>query len=182
MAENADANENSAEDVTATWKHDVAVAVASGIGAAVVTGIATFAVGQVTQSEARVLVEAILPTSRFLCSAVMTATATILALMLTLLGLTIKSEQNLGNEFYRRIREIAFYDMIVLVVATCFLVIHCIPITKSDSIPEWWYSAVYYGLLLIAAMIGGALVSIVVMLYSAIREVIMVLGLEKQPN
>lgn len=66
-------------DSHANWTRDAFLALGAGFSAAAIMGIATFAVGRVTASEGRSLVEAILPTSRFLCSAVMTATATILA-------------------------------------------------------------------------------------------------------
>ena len=150
----------------------------AGAGAAVITGVGALAMGWVGDSEARVLLEAMLPTSRFLCSAVMTASATILALMLTLLGFSVNSDMRLSDTFYLRVKHIAFYDMLLLIVAISFLVLHCIPITKSDQLPEWWYPTLYYGLLGAAAVIGGAMVSVVVMLYSAVKDVIHAFGLE----
>lgn len=160
------------------WKRDAAIAVSSGVGAALITGVGSFAIGRVTGGEARVLLEAVLPTSRFLCSAIITATATILALMLTLLSLSIKSETSFDAIHFHRIKKIAFYDMILLVGAACLLVLHCIPIQESKHIPAWWYPTIYHTLLAVVATFGGAFVSIVVMLYAAIKDLIKAVGLD----
>lgn len=154
------------------------MALGVGGGVAVLMGLATFAVGNVGDNEARVLLEAMMPTSRFLSSSIMTASATILALMLTVLGMTVKSDVKHEITFYHRIQQIAFYDMLLLITATCFLVLHCIPITKSDELPSWWYPTVYYMLLAIAAILAGAMVSVVAMLYATLRDLIHRLGIE----
>lgn len=146
------------------------------------TALGALAVGHVGGGEARTLVDAILPTSRFLCSAVMTASATILALMLTMLGMTVKGSADLDAIFFRRVKQVAFYDMLVLTFATCFLLLHCVPVTKSDELPGWWYPTVYYCLLAVAATLGGALVTIVAMLYAAIRDLIHVFGLDDEDH
>ena len=145
---------------------------------AIVIGIGAFTLGSFGASDSRAMVEAILPTTRFLCSATMTASAAILALMLTVLGLTTGSDVKLNPTFYRRIKQIAFYDMIVLCYATSFLVLQCIPITESDEIPTWWYPSVYYGMLAASAILGGGMIAIVSMLYAAISSLIDVFGLE----
>ena len=158
------------------WKRDAAIAGAAALGASVLVGTSAYALGQPSDAEARVLMESMIPTSRFLCSAIMTATATILALMLTLLGMSVKADVNLSTTFYQRIRQIAFYDMLLLVAASVFLVLHCIPITKSDQLPDWWYPTLYYSVLVAAAMLAGAIVGIVVLLYNAVRDLIAVFG------
>ena len=160
------------------WTHDVKVACWAGGGMAFIMGIGAFTLGSFGGNESREMVEAILPTTRFLCSAIMTASAGILALMLTVLGLTTGSEVKLNTLFYERIKQIAFYDMIVLCYAISFLVLQCIPVTKSEEIPAWWYPSVYYGMLAVAAVLGGGMIAVVSMLYAAISSLIDVFGLE----
>ena len=145
---------------------------------AVVIGFGAFTLGSFGASDSRAMVEAILPTTRFLCSATMTASAAILALMLTVLGLTTGADVKLNTTFYRRIKQIAFYDMIVLCYAVSFLVLQCIPVTKSEEIPAWWYPSVYYGMLAASAILGGGMIAIVSMLYAAISNLIDVFGHE----
>lgn len=160
------------------WKRDAKVALGAGVGTALLIGLGTLAVGSIGGGEARVLLEAMLPTSRFLSSAIMTASATILALMLTLLGMTVNAQRDIDPTYYHRVKQIAFYDMLTLTLATCFLVVHCIPVTKSDEIPSWWFPTAYYLLLGTSAVLGGALVSIVAMIYTTLQDVIHLLGIE----
>lgn len=137
-------------------------------------------IGRVSGGEARLLLESVLPTSRFMCSAVITATATILALMFTLLSLSVNSDQDFDRMHFVRIKQIAFYDMLVLMAAAVLLVLHCVPVQKSDELPGWWYPAIYHSLLLLVALLGGAVVSIVVMLYTALCDLIRTMGYDDE--
>lgn len=160
------------------WKRDAFVASGAGIAAVLLVFAGAYFVGQATAFESRQLLDAIMPTSRFLFSGVMTATSTILALMLTLLGMTTGTNQRVAATFYRRIQQIAFYNMLLLVMSVVFLVLHCVPITESDEIPGWWYPAVYYFLLSASAVTAGGMVTVVLALYGAVRDLIHALGLE----
>lgn len=109
----------------------------------------------------------------------MGALATILALMLTLLSISMNAEKELRETFYKRIQQIAFYAMLSLIASAVFLVLHCIPVAKADELPDWWMPAVYYSMLSIAAGLAGATAAVVVMLYAAIRDLICIFGLEQ---
>lgn len=159
------------------WKRDAMIAGGAGVGATLILIATTMLMGHVSGGEARQLLEAIMPTSRFLCSALMGATATTLALMLTLVSFTVNVDRKLDSVLYLRIKQVALYNTVVLVGGTLFLVMHCIPVTKSDTVPGWLYPTVYYSILTIAAVLGGALVAVVVMLYTLLAEVIHALGL-----
>lgn len=169
------------EDTCAEWKRDALVAAGAGGCAAVLVWLGAYSAGAMGQREARSLLEAMMPTTRFLCSAVMAASATILALMLTVLSMTLNAEVNLQKTFYGRIKQIAFHDMLLLIAATCLLVLHCVPVAKTDELPDWWYPSVYYCLLGFSAVLAGAMVTVVCMLYSAITDVIHWLGFEDNP-
>jgi len=89
--------------------------VAGGIGAVSALSIAGVAavMGHVGDTEARRLLEAIIPTSRLFCSSMLTVSATILALMLTMIGLGNQSDTKLADAHYERIMKIALYDPIL---------------------------------------------------------------------
>lgn len=178
MASDAQAGKRRSEQNYSRWKNDVVMASGAGVAATLVMFIASVVIGQASPYESRVLLDAIMPTSRFLFSGVMTATATILALMLTLLGMTLGTEKRVAPTFFRRIQQIAFYNMLLLVMSTVFLVLHCVPIAESDKIPAWWYQVVYYFLLASSAITGGGMVTVVVTLYGAVRDLIHAIGLE----
>ena len=129
-------------------------------------------VGQVSGGEARRLLEAMLPTTRFLCSAVMGVSATVLALMLTMLSLGAAADARLKTEYYRRIRQIALIATVTFIWATALLCFHSIPFSESSDAPSTAYQWLYYLLLGSAAALGGTLIAAALMLYFAVREVV----------
>lgn len=149
-------------------------AAAGGIVVALVIGGVVVTVGQAGAGEAQRLLEAALPTTRFLCSAVMTASATTLALMVTLLSLSTGDGRSLKSRHFQRIRQIALVDVIAFVGATVLLAAHVFPFGESNEIPSGWYVAAYYTLTGLAALLGGLLVSVMIMLYDAVCDIIAV--------
>ena len=129
-------------------------------------------VGGVGRWEALDLLDSILPTVRFLCSGVMTATATILALMLTLLALSFQVGENIEQIHYERIRFIAVLDTAAFAGSTILLLWLAIPLKQSETIPEGWFSWIYYLVVVSSALLGGLLVIIVLMLYETIHHMI----------
>lgn len=142
----------------------------------------TLALGWPGDFEARQLLDATLPTIRFLCSAIITASATILALMLTLLGLSFSTEHRLSGDHYRRIRRIARYDAVALVGALLFLVLLSMPVAESEKFPPAWFDWLYYGVLGIASLLAGWLAAIVFMLYDTISDLVEVSGLRRDDH
>lgn len=158
-------------------KQDLAVAGAIGAVSAVsIAGVAAV-MGRVGDAEARRLLEAILPTSRLFCSAMMTVSATILALMLTMIGLGKQADNELADSHYKRIMNIALYDSILFAAAVIMFVMHCVPVYESDSMPKWWYPTIYYGVLILSSILAGGAIAIVVQLYLAVKDVIQVVAL-----
>jgi hypothetical protein len=104
----------------------------------------------------------------------MTASATTLALMLTLLSLSAGIDTKLELSHYRRIKQIALFDVIAFVGATVLLVTLIVPFGENISIPITWYTIIYYVVSIIAGVLGGMLVTVVIMLYTAVRDFIRV--------
>lgn len=148
-------------------------AVAGGVVAAIAGAIGIGAVGAVSGAEARTLVEGVLPSIRFLASSVMAASATILALMMTLLGLSHSSEQPLQRVHYRRIQLVARLASVAIVGATVLLLLLAVPLGESEII-ERFYSWVYYILVGAASGLGGLQTAVVIVLYRAISGLITV--------
>lgn len=124
--------------------------------------------------EARFLLEAMIPSVRFLCSAVMTSSATILALMLTLISFSSAQEARLKRSHYDRVRQIALVDTITFAAAIILLLIISVPLAEAAEIPPDLYTFFYYGTTVYAAVLGGALIAIVFMLYRAVMDLIRV--------
>ncbi|MFB6352241.1 MAG: hypothetical protein ABEN55_23135 [Bradymonadaceae bacterium] len=155
--------------------------VTAGGGAVAIIGIGSLLlVGHLSQMQAFDLLKTMLPTTRFLCSGIMTATATVLALMVTLISLSYSTEPSLRDLHYKRIQRIAMLDAIAFTGALLLLLFIMIPMEEAAVIPYAWYSFVYYGVVLVASTLGGMVVSVMMLLYTETKELIRVIGLEKR--
>lgn len=125
--------------------------------------------------EARLLLEAMLPALHFLSSSVMTVSATILALMLTLISFSSGQGTRLKRVHYDRVRQIALVDTVTFAAALIWLLLISVPLAESADIPSSWYRIVYYLTLVYGAALGGALIAVVLLLYNAITDLISVM-------
>lgn len=122
--------------------------------------------------EALQLLDGLNSAALFLGSSVVTASATILALMLTMISLTDQTETEFDNEFYQRIKKIGLLATIALSGGILFLLFMSIPIKESDNVPSNWFEIIYYILITFVAVLSGLLVTIVLMLFNAITSLI----------
>ena len=138
--------------------HGRAGCAGGGLAAVVFLGT-SLALGNVGEREALILLESTLPTIRFLCSAAIGASATILALMLTLLGLSQDMEGEIHPDYFTRIQHIATMSVWAMVGGVGLLVILVVPLGESEDISTW-YSVIYYAILVMASLLGGGLVAV----------------------
>ena len=151
---------------------DTKRAAVGGAVAALVALMGLILVNVSSGGEARFLLEGMLPSIRFLCSAVMTATATVLALMLTLLSVSNAESGELKAHHYDRVHQIARVDSATFAAALILLLLVSVPLAESSQVPTGWYTVVYYIAVFYAAGLGGALITVVFMLYHAITDLI----------
>lgn len=148
-----------------------------GVVAALVTLAGSWGVGHLSGGEARILVEASLPRMREFCNTIILAAGTILALMLTILGMSTRASSEMKSHHYQRIRQIALFDTILIVGATIVVLVFNVPLTESENVPTTWFTALYYLILAFTALVGGGLVSVVLMIHHTISDIIDVIGL-----
>lgn len=153
--------------------HDVRFAAIGGAIAAVVGFGGMALVGTATAFEARRLLDAVLPTVRFAASSFIAGGGTILALMLTLITFSLNHDLEFTRSHYRRIRDVAVLTTLVIVASVVLLMFLSFPIGEAD-VTVGWYTWVYYTLLLGGALTGGVFISVILMLYYAVRELIRV--------
>ncbi|OZC04426.1 hypothetical protein [Rubricoccus marinus] len=142
-----------------------------GIAAAVSLGAGTI-VGVTSGVDVRLLLEASMPTVRFLASAVVTASATTLALILTLLGLSANTDLDVDPGFYRRLWRIAQVDVATFVGSIVLLVMLVIPFGEEAGLSSTFYTVAYYTLATASALTSGLLVAVVLGLYNAATDLI----------
>ncbi|CAN5492112.1 hypothetical protein BH18ACI1_BH18ACI1_23460 [soil metagenome] len=130
-------------------------------------------VGQVYNGyEARQLLEAVASSSLYLGSSIVTASATIIALMLTMLSLTSQSDSDFGAVFFKRIQQIARLSTIALSAGILLLLFLSVPLQESDKVPANWFKIIYYVLITFVAGLSGLAVGIVLMLLNSINSLI----------
>ncbi|WP_372919074.1 hypothetical protein [Salegentibacter sp.] len=148
-----------------------------GAVATVVMASGTFLVGRLSGYEAKVLLESSISGINMLCNTVILGSSTILALMLTLLGISRAANSSLTKEHYRHVLNIAKYDTILIISAVIAFLFLNIPITESEEVPGSWYTNIYYITLGVASILGGGLIAVVTMLYGTIANIILIVGL-----
>ena len=162
------------------WTIDLWRAGAGGlVGGGLITATFWF-LGSVQAWEAAQLLSTILETLPYFCSAVLGATATILALMLTVLSLSAQTDVQLSEFHYRRIRNIARLDSIVFVFTIVFFVFIGMPYDEADGFPESAMTWVLYAVIICSSLITGVMITIVLSLYQTVSETIEVVGLGRE--
>ncbi len=136
-----------------------------------------YLVGEVySEAKAIQLVEGVQRSSLYYGSAMATACATILALMLTLLGLARQSQAEFKYELYATIRVIATMATVGFIGSVILLLILSLPVGEFKKIPEGWFMSLYYTLTTLNFLLAGVVVAVVLSLSSAIHHAIAVLS------
>ena len=167
-----------ASDWTMDIEVDLRRAFAGGVLGTLVAAIGAYAVGHLSGAEAKLLMETTLPRTQALAGTVILASATILALMLTLLGVSTGADSDIKPGHYQRVRQIALVDAIVFSFAMVVNLILNVPFVESNELPTQWYNVLYYVALGTASLMGGALISIVLMIYNTVSDVIQLVGVD----
>ncbi len=149
-------------------------------GGAIATASVTlgvFFLGHISQHEAKVLIKESLPGFNMLCNTVVLASATILALLLTLLGISTSSDTRLKESHYKQVALIAKWDAIVFISAIILFQLSNIPLTEADNFPNDFFSILYWITLGTSSLLVGGIVSVILMLYNTVNNIISIVGL-----
>lgn len=147
-----------------------------------VIGLGSYLLGELSGYEAKVLIKNSLGGINTLCNTIALASATILALLLTLLALSSESKSKLKKDHYQHVLQIAKLDTIVFIASIMSFLLFNLPITESDSVPPNWFSAVYYISLAISSVLSAALIVVVLMLYNTVVNIIKIVGLDQKDH
>lgn len=145
---------------------------------AITMGLGAYFMGNISGYEAKVLIKSSLPGINTLCNTIALASATILALLLTLLSVSSSTKSKLTKEHYTHILLIAKIDTAVFIFSIIFFQFLNIPITEADNVPSTWYTTIYYVSLALSSILSGGLISVVLMLFNAVSSMIKIVGLE----
>lgn len=152
-------------------------AIWGGVISTCVTLFGAWLIGHLSGYEARILLKTALPGTNMLCNTVILASATILALLLTLLGISSNASSKLRPEHYKRVKQIALFDTALFVFSMIVFLLLNIPMTQSDKVHYDWYVTIYYSSLTASSLLGGTLISVVLMLCTTVIDIINIVGL-----
>lgn len=154
-------------------------ALIGGLISSCIIGLGVFALGNVSGYEAKQLLKASIPGINMLCNTIILASATILALLLTLLGVSTGTESKLKDQHYFEVMNIAKVNAIIFVSVLIIFQLFNIPLTEADNVPTRWFKIIYWSTLLASSIISGAMVVVIMMLYNTITNIIQIVGLGK---
>lgn len=134
---------------------------------------ARWAIGSVySAGEAVQLIDALASSGLYLGSASATASATILALMLTLTGFIRRLDTDFNQDVWWRIDRVAQSATVSLMASLLLLLALVFPIGEFEKLPSEWYGTFYNILFAITVIVIGLLAMTVALLYATIRDVI----------
>lgn len=148
-----------------------------GLISMVVILLGTILLGRLSGYEAKELIKNSVGGMNTLCNTIALASATILALLLTLLGVSSTSKSKLKKDHYHHILQIAKLDTIVFIAAVIAFLLFNLPITESDNVPPSWFSTLYYMSLMVSSILSASLIVVVLMLYNTVVNIVKIVGL-----
>lgn len=134
---------------------------------------ARLAIGDIySAAEARQLLEALSRAGLYLGSAIATASATIIALMLTLIGMINRMDSDFDAQAYRNIDRIAKLATASLMMSLLVLLTFVLPVGEFEELPPQWFTVLYDVLFGGCVMMVGLVAATVAMIYLTLRSVI----------
>lgn len=155
------------------------LAIIGGIISTMFVGVGIFLLGNVSGYEAKHLIEGSVRGINMLCNTVVLASATILALLLTLLGISSGSQSKLKEAHYKQVLTIAKIDTVLFIAALMLFQLFNIPITQAENVPLSWFTSIYWATLISSSVISGMLVTVILLLYTTVTNIILIVGLGK---
>lgn len=150
-----------------------------GLLATLLTGLGIFLLGNLSGYEAKHLLKVSLSGLNMLCNTIVLASATILALLLTLLSVSHGFQDTLKKKHYQQVLSIAKFDVILFIASLILFQFFNIPITETDNVPMDWFEIIYWCTLASTSIISGMMITVILMLYNAVTTLIAIIGLEK---
>ena len=154
-------------------------AIFGGIVTFTIITLGMFLLGNISGYEAKKLLGASLNGINMLCNTIVLASATILALLLTLLGISSGTESKLKDGHYLEVLSIAKIDTMLFIITLIMFQIFNIPITESNEVPTGWFDIIYWATLIMSSILSGGMVVVILMLYNTVKNIILIVGLKQ---
>lgn len=123
-------------------------------------------------AEARDLLEALSRAGLYLGSAIATASATTLALMLTLIGMIRRIETDFDRQTYKHVSRIAVLSTATLMLSFLVLLAYTLPMGEFENLPSDWYNYLYTALFALTVLMVAMAASSVTIVFLTIRSIV----------
>ncbi|MBR0552613.1 hypothetical protein [Stakelama marina] len=134
---------------------------------------AYMAVGRIySDAKAIDLIGQLAQSALYFGSAIATASATTLALMLTLIGMARRSEAEFSDEFYRNVYRISALSTATLLGAVVLLLLLTLPVGEFDNLSAPWFIWLYRIQFAMVGILSSLLVATVLLVFATVRAVI----------
>lgn len=131
------------------------------------------AIGSVySAAEAIVLLDALSRAGLYLASAIATGSATIMALMLTLIGMIRRMNEDFDSQAYRNIELIARLATANLLISLLLLMAFVFPVGEFEDLPNKWFDTLYDALFAACVVDISLAAAMVVLIFTTTRRVI----------
>ncbi|HAV53904.1 MAG TPA: hypothetical protein DCX41_03100 [Aequorivita sp.] len=151
-----------------------------GVATFLFMGLGAFLLGNLSGYEAKVLIDTSLSGISMLCNTIVLGSATILALLLTLLGISSGVESKIKKVHYYQVLNIAKLDTLLFIGALLLFQFFNIPITESENLPTSWFAYIYWATLFFSSLLSGFMVTVILMLFTTFRNIINIMGFKKK--
>lgn len=125
-----------------------------------------------SQAEAMQLIEALSSSALYLGSAMAASSGTTLALMLTLVGIVRRMDQDFDIPIYQRISRISLLSTLSLAGSVVMLLALTMPVGEFEKMPAGWYPWLYNILYALVVGLSALLVATVVLLYATVKVLV----------
>ena len=143
------------------------------IGICLLGWIARVAIGDIySGAQATQLIQALSRAGLYLGFAIAAVLATTLALMLTLIGLIRRIDDEFDTSTYRSIGLVARLSTASLLISIIVLLAFTLPVGEFDDLPTGWFIRLYDGLFAACVIMVGLIAAVVVVLYRTVVGVI----------
>ena len=89
---------------------------------------------------------------------------------------TIKHKEH-KKKHYKQVLYIAKFDVILFIAALILFQFFNMPIMESEQVPTSWFNIIYWLTLIFTSIISGMIITVILMLYTAVTNIIAIVGL-----
>lgn len=147
-----------------TMRHHILFSWGLAILLALLIIFATGGLYGIGEGEAREIIDTLQSSSLYYGAAIMTSSATILALMITILSMAYSSDEDFEDETYTNLKAIALLCVISFIGGVALLFFISFPVKELDKINNDYIIYFFYAITIWNGLLAGHMISVILIL------------------